>query len=55
MGTLLHFKDIYTEAFEDCKPSFVVLLLKAYSIFCVLMLSMAVYAFMYRAFTGFEF
>ncbi|MCK5443598.1 MAG: hypothetical protein KAJ23_17060 [Maribacter sp.] len=55
MGTLLHFKDIYNEAFENCKPSFVVLLLKAYSIFCVLMLAMAVYAFMYRAFTGFEF
>ncbi|MGB5668153.1 MAG: DUF6747 family protein [Maribacter sp.] len=55
MGTLLHFKDIYTEAFENCKPSFVVVLLKAYSIFCVLMLIMAVYAFMYRAFTGFEF
>ncbi len=55
MGTLLHFKNIYTEAFEDCKPSFVVLLLKAYSIFCGIMFSMAVYAFMYRALTGFEF
>jgi uncharacterized protein DUF6747 len=55
MGTLLHFKDIYNEAFENCKPGFVVLLLKVYSIFCVLMLAMAVYAFMYRAFTGFEF
>jgi len=55
MGTLLHFKNIYTEAFEDCKPGFVVLLLKGYSIFCVAMLTMAVYAFMYRALTGFEF
>ncbi len=55
MGTLLHFKNIYTEAFEDCKPSFVVLLLKAYSIFCGLMFSIVVYAFMYRALTGFEF
>jgi len=55
MGTLLHFKDIYTEAFENCKPSIIVFVLKAYSIFCVLMLSMAVYAFMYRAFTGFDF
>ncbi len=55
MGTLLLFKDIYTQAFENCKPSYVVILLKAYSIFCVLMLTLAVYAFMYRAFTGFEF
>ncbi|MFH6604710.1 DUF6747 family protein [Maribacter algicola] len=55
MGTLLHFKNIYTEAFENCKPDIVVMILKAYSVFCVLMLSMAVYAFMYRAFTGFDF
>jgi hypothetical protein len=55
MGTLLHFKNLYVEAFDDCKPEFVVVLLKAYSVFCVLMLFMAVYAFLYRAFTGFEF
>jgi hypothetical protein len=55
MGTLVHFKNLYVEAFDDCKPEFVVILLKAYSVFCVLMLFMAVYAFMYRAFTGFEF
>ncbi|WP_367177064.1 DUF6747 family protein [uncultured Eudoraea sp.] len=55
MGTLLHFKSLYFEAFDDCKPEFVVILLKIYSFFCVLMLSMAIYAFFYRAFTGFEF
>ncbi len=55
MGTLLHFKNIYTQAFENCKPDIVVMILKVYSVFCVLMLSMAVYAFMYRAFTGFDF
>ena len=55
MGTLLHFKNIYLEAFENCKPEFVVILLKAYSVFCVLMFFMAVYAFMYRALTGFNF
>ncbi|MEP0131366.1 MAG: DUF6747 family protein [Eudoraea sp.] len=55
MGTLLHFKSLYLEAFDDCKPEFVVVLLKIYSFFCVLMLSMAIYAFLYRAFTGFEF
>lgn len=55
MGTLLHFKHLYFEAFDDLKPSYVVLFLKGYSIFCAVMLAMAVYAFLYRAFTGFEF
>ena len=55
MGTLLHFKSIYLEAFENCKPEFVVILLKVYSVFCVIMLFMALYAFAYRAFTGFNF
>ncbi|MEC7264963.1 MAG: DUF6747 family protein [Bacteroidota bacterium] len=55
MGTLLHFKHLYLEAFDDCKPSFVVLFLKGYSIFCAIMLFMAFYALLYRAFTGFEF
>ena len=55
MGTLLHFKNLYSEAFENCKPEFVVNLLKIYSIFCAAMLFMAVYAFLFRAFTGFDF
>ncbi len=55
MGTLVHFKHIYTEAFDDCKPEFVVILLKIYSAFCVVLLGMAFYAFMYRVLTGFEF
>jgi len=55
MGTLLHFKHLYLEAFENCRPSFVVLLLKGYSVFCAIMLALAFYAFFYRAFTGFEF
>ncbi|MEJ1224039.1 DUF6747 family protein [Sediminicola sp. 1XM1-17] len=55
MGTLLHFKSIYLEAFENCKPEFVVILLKVYSVFCVIMLFMALYAFTYRAVTGFKF
>ncbi|WP_420602531.1 DUF6747 family protein [Flagellimonas sp.] len=55
MGTLLHFRSLYTEAFDNCKPSFVVVLLKGYAIFCGILLSMAVYAFLYRAFTGFDF
>lgn len=55
MGTLLHFKNLYTEAFDNCKPEIAVIFLKAYSLFCLLMLSIAIYAFIYRAFTGFDF
>ncbi len=55
MGTLTHFKNLYVEAFDDCKPEFVVFLLKIYSVFCALMLGMALYALLYRAFTGFDF
>lgn len=55
MGTLVHFKDLYLQAFENCKPEGIVLLLKVYSVFCAVLLSMAIYAFFYRAFTGFDF
>ncbi len=55
MGTLLHFKDIYTDAFDDLKPGAIKILLKGYSVFCAIMLSMAFYAFLYRVFTGFDF
>ncbi|MEN1784581.1 MAG: DUF6747 family protein [Bacteroidota bacterium] len=55
MGTLLNFKNLYLAAFHNCKPAFLVVLLKAYSIFSALMIFMAVYAFVYRAMTGFEF
>ncbi|MET1257691.1 DUF6747 family protein [Flagellimonas sp. DF-77] len=55
MGTITHFKQLYTEAFDNCKPESLVLILKIYSIFCAAMLSMAFYAFIYRAFTGFKF
>jgi len=55
MGTLLHFKSLYLEAFDSDQPILLVVLLKIYSIFCAAMIGMAVYAFLYRAFTGFEF
>ncbi len=55
MGTLVHFRNIYEKAFENCHPNVVVMLLKAYSVFCGIMLTFAIYAFIYRAFTGFEF
>ena len=55
MGTLTHFKSIYSDAFANCKPHFLVVFLKAYSAFCAIMISMALYAFLYRVFTGFEF
>ncbi|WP_371736648.1 DUF6747 family protein [Cellulophaga sp. HaHaR_3_176] len=55
MGTLLHFKNVYLEAFENCKPAYLVVLLKIYSLFSLIMISMALYAFFYRAINGFEF
>ena len=55
MGTLLHFRNLYTQAFENCKPEFVVVILKIYSVFSALMIVMAIYAFMYRIINGFEF
>lgn len=55
MGTITNFRNLYVEAFRNCKPEFLVVLLKIYSIFSALMITMAVYAFFHRAFTGFEF
>ncbi len=55
MGTFTHFRQLYNAAFEDCKPEILVVFLKVYSVFCALMLFMAVYAFMYRALNGFDF
>ncbi|NHF60814.1 hypothetical protein FK220_015775 [Flavobacteriaceae bacterium TP-CH-4] len=55
MGTLLHFRNLYEQAFEDCKPQVAVILLKIYSVFAAFMLFMAVYALMDRALNGFEF
>ncbi len=55
MGTLVHFKNLYTEAFADCKPVLAVFFLKAYSVFAAIMLFMAIYAFTDRALSGFEF
>ncbi|MFD2607506.1 DUF6747 family protein [Euzebyella marina] len=55
MGTLVRFKNLYVEAFDDCKPEILVLLLKAYSVFSAVMILLAMYAFMHRAVNGFEF
>ncbi|MCL6275170.1 hypothetical protein M3P19_14210 [Muricauda sp. 2012CJ35-5] len=55
MGTLLHFKQLYLEAFENCRPNYVVLFLKGYAIFCAVLLAMALYAFLFRVITGFDF
>ena len=55
MGTLTHFKNLYVGAFKNCKPEILVVILKVYSVFCALMLFMAIYAFTHRALNGFEF
>ncbi|WP_348771775.1 DUF6747 family protein [Maribacter sp. MMG018] len=55
MGTLTHFRNLYVEAFDNCKPEILVVTLKIYSIFCAIMLFMGIYAFTYRAMNGFDF
>ena len=55
MGTITHFRNIYVQAFENCKPEILVTILKVYSIFCALMIFSALYAFAYRAINGFDF
>jgi len=55
MGTLIHVKSIYTAAFKNCKSEFLVLILKAYSIFCAIMLLIVLYAFVFRALSGYRF
>jgi len=55
MGTITHFKNLYLQAFENCKPEILVIILKVYSVFCALMICMALYAFVFRAANGFDF
>jgi len=55
MGTLSHFSNLYTQAFENCKPTAIVLLLKVYSVFCAIMIFMAIYALSERALNGWDF
>lgn len=55
MGTLSHFSSLYTQAFENCKPTAIVVLLKVYSVFCAIMIFMAIYALSERALNGWDF
>ena len=55
MGTLIHFKNLYAQAFENCKPEILVIILKVYSVFCALMILMAIYALSDRALNGGDF
>lgn len=55
MGTLIHFKNLYSQAFENCKPEILVVILKVYSVFCALMIFMAIYALSDRALNGWDF
>jgi hypothetical protein len=55
MGILTNFSNFYTQAFEGCKPAVIVILLKIYSVFCALMILMAVYALSERALDGWDF
>ena len=55
MGTLLLFKNLYYQAFDDCKPGILVTILKVYTFFCLTMLGLLLYAFVYRVLTGYQF
>ncbi|TDS11550.1 hypothetical protein DFQ03_3576 [Maribacter caenipelagi] len=55
MGTITHFRNLYVQAFENCKPIVLVAFLKVYSVFCALMIFSALYAFVVRAANGFDF
>ena len=55
MATITHFVDLYNAAFKDCKPEIIVVLLKVYSVFCALMIFLAIYALTDRVVNGFEF
>jgi len=55
MGTLSHFSNLYTQAFENCKPMAIVFLLKVYSVFSAIMILAAVYALSSRALNGWDF
>ncbi|GGG52911.1 hypothetical protein GCM10011414_23180 [Croceivirga lutea] len=55
MEMIVNFKNLYLEAFRNCRPNYLVMFLKAYSVFSAAMILMAVYVLVYRAVTGFEF
>ncbi|WP_338089481.1 MULTISPECIES: DUF6747 family protein [Maribacter] len=55
MGTITHFRNLYVQAFENCRPLVLVTFLKVYSVFCALMIFSALYAFVVRAANGFDF
>ncbi len=55
MGTLLHFRNLYSEAFENCRPELIVILLKAYSVFSAILIFLAIYALTTRGLNGWDF
>ncbi len=55
MGTLVHFRNLYSEAFSNCRPELIVILLKAYSVFSAILIFLAVYALSERAINGWDF
>ena len=55
MNTFLNFKNAYLQAFKESESPFFTMILRIYSIFNAILILIAVYAFLYRVFTGFEF
>ncbi|MGB5170541.1 DUF6747 family protein [Eudoraea sp.] len=55
MEKVLHFREIYLEAFRNWKNLFLKEYFKVFSWFCFALLFVTLYAFIYRVLTGFAF
>jgi len=55
MRRFLLLQEIYVEAFKDWTYKILKRYFKAFSVFCLIMLMVVIYAFIYRVSTGFYF
>jgi hypothetical protein len=55
MKKFLLLKEIYLEAFQDWTQKLLEKYFKAFSVFCLILLAVTIYAFIFRVSTGFAF
>lgn len=55
MQKILHIKEIYLEAFRNWSNIMLQKYFKVFFVFCMIMMAVATYAFIYRLATGFAF
>lgn len=55
MQKLVLLKDIYLEAFRNWSNIFLQRYFKVFFVFCMIMMAVVTYAFIFRLFTGFAF